>query len=115
MCCSTVNFYFSYFFLNSFLPYLRLTVKSFQFLQLSTKFLAFLRLSVNPGPLRPSLTRPGVKLDEKVSICSSTPQVHMVYTNSDQSSIGFDYFFFFFGGENSIVSITELNRTVSFY
>ena len=33
---------------NSFLPYLRLTVKIFQFLRLSTKFLALLRLSVNP-------------------------------------------------------------------
>ena len=33
---------------NSFLPYLRLTVKSFQFLRLSTKFLAVLRLSINP-------------------------------------------------------------------
>ena len=33
---------------NSFLPYLRLTVKIFQFLRLSTKFLAVLRLSVNP-------------------------------------------------------------------
>ena len=33
---------------NSFFPYLRLTVKIFQFLRLSTKFLAVLRLSVNP-------------------------------------------------------------------
>ena len=33
---------------NSFLSYLRLTVKIFQFLRLSTKFLAVLRLSVNP-------------------------------------------------------------------
>ena len=33
---------------NSFLPYLRLTVKGFQFLRLSTKFLAVLRLSVTP-------------------------------------------------------------------
>ena len=33
---------------NSFLPYLRLTVKIFQFLGLSTKFLTVLRLSVNP-------------------------------------------------------------------
>ena len=33
---------------NYFLPYLRLTVKIFQFLQLSAKFLAVLRLSVNP-------------------------------------------------------------------
>ena len=33
---------------NSFLPYLRLTVKMFQFLRLSTKFLAVVRLSVNP-------------------------------------------------------------------
>ena len=33
---------------NSFLPYLRVTVKIFQFLRLSTKFLAVLRLSVNP-------------------------------------------------------------------
>ena len=33
---------------NSFLLYLRLTVKNFQFLLLSTKFLAVLRLSVNP-------------------------------------------------------------------
>ena len=33
---------------NSFLPYLRLTVKIFQFLRLSTKFFAVLRLSVNP-------------------------------------------------------------------
>ena len=33
---------------NSFLPYLRLTVKISQFLRLSTKFLAVLRLSVNP-------------------------------------------------------------------
>ena len=32
----------------SCLPYLRLTVKNFQFLRLSTKFLAVLRLSVNP-------------------------------------------------------------------
>ena len=30
------------------MPYLRLTVKMFQFLRLSTKFLAVLRLSVNP-------------------------------------------------------------------
>ena len=30
------------------MPYLRLTVKIFQFLRLSTKFLAVLRLSVNP-------------------------------------------------------------------
>ena len=37
-----------YFTVNSFLPYLRLTVKIFQFLRLSTKFLAVLRLSVNP-------------------------------------------------------------------
>ena len=28
------------------------------------------------------LTRPGVKLDEKMSICSSTPQDHGGYTNS---------------------------------
>ena len=28
------------------------------------------------------LTRPGVKLDEKMSICSSTPQDHGMYTNS---------------------------------
>ena len=34
--------------LTFFLPYLRLTVKIFQFLRLSTKFLAVLRLSVNP-------------------------------------------------------------------
>ena len=34
--------------LTLFLPYLRLTVKIFQFLRLSTKFLAVLRLSVNP-------------------------------------------------------------------
>ena len=33
---------------NSFLPCLRLTVKIFQFLLLSTKFLAVLRLSVDP-------------------------------------------------------------------
>ena len=33
---------------NSFLSYLRLTVKIFQFLRLSAKFLAVLRLSVNP-------------------------------------------------------------------
>ena len=33
---------------TSFLPYLRLTVKIFQFLRLSAKFLAVLRLSVNP-------------------------------------------------------------------
>ena len=33
---------------NFFLPYLQLTVKIFQFLQLSTKFLDVLRLSVNP-------------------------------------------------------------------
>ena len=33
---------------DSFLPYLRLTVKIFQFLRLSAKFLAVLRLSVNP-------------------------------------------------------------------
>lgn len=32
---------------NSFLLYLRLTVKIFQFSRLSTKFLAVLRLSVN--------------------------------------------------------------------
>ena len=37
-----------YFTVNSFLPYLRLTVKIFQFLRLSTKFLAVLRISVNP-------------------------------------------------------------------
>ena len=96
------------FFLNSFLPYLRLTVKIFQFLQLSTKFWAVLRLSVNPGPLRPSLTRPGVKLDEKVSICSSTPQVHMVYTNSNQSSIGFDNFFFFSVGRIRLCRLPNL-------
>ena len=36
----TVNFFF--------LPYLRPTVKIFQFLRLSTKFLDVLRLSVNP-------------------------------------------------------------------
>ena len=41
------NFFF-FFTVNSFLPYLRLTVNSFQFLRLSTKFLAVLRLSVNP-------------------------------------------------------------------
>ena len=34
--------------IQSFLPYLRLTVKIFQFLRLSTKFWAVLRLSVNP-------------------------------------------------------------------
>ena len=34
--------------LTLFLPYLRLTVKIFQFLRLSAKFLAVLRLSVNP-------------------------------------------------------------------
>ena len=33
--------------LTLFLPYLRLTVKIFQFLRLSTKFLVVLRLSVN--------------------------------------------------------------------
>ena len=33
---------------NSFLPCLRLTVKNFQFLRLSTKVLAVLRLSFNP-------------------------------------------------------------------
>ena len=33
---------------NSFLPYLRLTVEIFQFLRLSTKFLTVLRPSVNP-------------------------------------------------------------------
>ena len=38
----------NYFTVNSCLPYLRLTVKNFQFLRLSTKFLAVLRLSVNP-------------------------------------------------------------------
>ena len=37
---------FHYF--NYLLPYLRLTVKIFQFLRLSTKFLDVLRLSVNP-------------------------------------------------------------------
>ena len=31
-----------------FLPYLRLKVKIFQFLRLATKFLAVLRVSVNP-------------------------------------------------------------------
>ena len=35
---------------NSFLLYLQLTVKIFQFLRLSTKFFAVLRLSVNRGP-----------------------------------------------------------------
>ena len=34
--------------LTLFLPYLRLTVKIFQFLRLSTKLLVVLRLSVNP-------------------------------------------------------------------
>ena len=48
------------------------------------------------------LTRPGIKLDEKMSICYSIPQDHTAYTNSNQSSIGFDYFFFFCG-ESSIV------------
>ena len=38
----------NFFTVNSLLPYLRLTVKIFQFLRLSTKFLAILRLSVNP-------------------------------------------------------------------
>ena len=38
----------NFFTINSFLPYLRLTVKIFQFLRLSAKFLAVLRLSVNP-------------------------------------------------------------------
>ena len=33
---------------NYFLPYLRLTVKTFQFLRLSTKFLHVFRLLVNP-------------------------------------------------------------------
>ena len=33
---------------NSLLPYLQLTVELFQFLRLSTKFLAVLRLSVDP-------------------------------------------------------------------
>ena len=41
------------------------------------------------------LTRPDIKLDEKMSICSSTPQDHRPYTNSNQSSMRFDYFFFF--------------------
>ena len=48
------------------------------------------------------LTRPDIKLDENMSICPSTPQDHRAYTNSNQSSIGFDYFFFFCG-ESSIV------------
>ena len=39
---------FPQFTVTSFLPYLRLTVKIFQFLRLSTKSLAVLRLSVNP-------------------------------------------------------------------
>ena len=43
------------------------------------------------------LTRPGIKLDEKMSICSSNPQDRRAYTNSNQSSVGFDYFFFLFG------------------
>ena len=34
--------------MNSFLRYLRLTVKFFKFLRLSAKFLGVLRLSVNP-------------------------------------------------------------------
>ena len=49
------------------------------------------------------LTRPDIKLDEKMSICSSTPQDHRAYTNSNQSSLGFDYFFFCVCGESWIV------------
>ena len=40
---------------NSFFPYLRLTVKIFQFLRLSTKFLAVYAYRLTP--LRPSFTR----------------------------------------------------------
>ena len=60
------------------------------------------------------LTRPGIKFDEKMSICSSNPQDRRAYTNSNQSSVGFDYFFFFVWRVR-LWSITELNRTVSFY
>ena len=60
---------------NSFLPYLRLTVNIFQFLRLSTKLLAVLRLSVNPIEtllLEPchliSERGPGLFLERKVII-----------------------------------------------
>ena len=49
VCVVVLLIFISVNFFNSFLPYLRLTVKIFQFLQLSTKFLAVLRLSVNPA------------------------------------------------------------------
>ena len=63
-----------------------------------------------------SLTRPGIKLDEKMSICSSTPQDHKAYTNSNQSSIAFDYFFFC-GGEfdcGRLPNLIEPYRSIKF-
>ena len=59
------------------------------------------------------LTRPNIKLVEKMSICSSTPQDHRAYTNSNQSSIGLDYFFFICGESSIVVDYrTWSNRIV---
>ena len=63
------------------------------------------------------LTRSDIKLDEKMSICSSTPEDHRAYTNSNQSSIGFDYFFFFSWGEfdsGRLPNLIEPYRSIKF-
>ena len=52
-----------------------------------------------------------------MSICSSTPQDHMVYKISNQSSIGFDYFFFFLVGRIRLCwlpNLIEPYRSIKF-
>ena len=66
---------------NSFLPYLRLTIKIFQFLRLSTKFLGVLRLS-ELTPLRPSIkvkSKRGGKRDEFATKQSIFPEYISLY------------------------------------
>ena len=69
---------------NSFLPYLRLTVKIFQFLRLSTKFLAVLRLSVNPFETLIKGMSPGSAILSPTQITSQITSFFFVQT----------YFFF---------------------
>ena len=70
--------------LTFFLPYLRLTVKIFQFLQLSSKFLAVLRLSVNP--IETLLKVRGPALPGSFPGSFADPRDAMACTNSNMAA-----------------------------
>ena len=64
--------------MNSFLRYLRLTVKFSKFLRLSAKFLAVLRLSVNP--IETLIMGYFDRIDDRVTV-----SLHILYTANQET------------------------------